>query len=469
MSEQATAPLWSQDAAPPEDQAAGLPARADLVIVGAGFTGLWTAYHYLTLRPDAQVVILEAEHVGFGASGRNGGWASALYPVAASALARRYGAPAARAMGAHLRASVDAIGEICRVEGIDCDYVKAGTISLTRSPAQVQRARADIASHQRWGGRSLWLDRGEARSRINATDVLGASFDPDCARIHPRRLVDGLARVVRGRGAQIIERARVADASPGRVFLADGASIRARQIVRATEAWTARLPSLRRRIAPVYSLMVATEPLPASLWESIGLADRETFSDHRHVIVYGQRTPDDRIAFGGRGAPYHFGSAISSAFDHDQRVFAALRDTVRSLLPQLDAVTFTHAWGGPLGIARDWHPSVGYDAEAGVGWAGGYVGDGVAASQLAGATMADLLTGAHTQRTALPWTGHRSPPWELEPLRWAGINAGLTLAEWADREEQRTGRPARLGALLSALTGHLADPITAHPGMTKSP
>ncbi|WP_370892760.1 NAD(P)/FAD-dependent oxidoreductase [Janibacter sp. GXQ6167] len=454
MDGQATAPLWSDDAAPAGDEVDALPRRADLVIVGAGFTGLWTAYHYLRRRPDAHVVILEAERVGFGASGRNGGWASALYPVGASVLARRYGAPAARAMGTHLRASVDAIGEIARAEGIECDYIKGGTISLARSPAQVARARDEVASHQAWGGRSIWFDREAAQARIQASRVLGASFDPDCARLHPRRLVDGLARVVRARGGQIIEGTPVAGASPGTVVVAGGHTIRARQIVRATEAWTARLPSLRRRIAPVYSLMVATEPLAPALWEEIGLAKRETFSDHRHVIIYGQRTPDDRIAFGGRGAPYHPFSGISPAFDHDPRVFAALRATLRSLLPQLASVAFTHAWGGPLGIARDWHPSVGYDSGAGVGWAGGYVGDGVAASQLAGRTLADLLVGEPSERTELPWIGHHSPSWEPEPLRWAGINLGLKAAEWADREEERTGKPALLGRALGALTGH---------------
>jgi len=225
-------------------------------------------------------------------------------------------------------------------------------------------------------------------------------------------------------------------------------------VVLATEGWTPRLAGHERAIAPVYSLMVATEPLTEEQWARVGLAEREVFSDHGHVVIYGQRTHDDRIAFGGRGAPYHWGSSIRPEFDHDERVFTALHDTLTGLLPQLGGVRFTHAWGGPLGIARDWHPAVTYDRTTRTGRAGGYVGDGVAATNLAGRTLADLVLDRHTARTELPWVGHRSPRWEREPLRWLGINAGLRLADLAEREEARTARPARLGSLLDRLTSH---------------
>jgi glycine/D-amino acid oxidase-like deaminating enzyme len=207
-------------------------------------------------------------------------------------------------------------------------------------------------------------------------------------------------------------------------------------------------------VAPVYSLVVATAPLPPSMWDQIGLADAETFSEHRHVIVYGQRSMDDRIVFGGRGAPYHYGSGIKAGFDSDATVFTTLRQSLTQLIPATEGVEFTHAWGGPLGIARDWHPSVGYDRATGVGHAGGYVGDGVALSNLAGRTLADLVTTRESALTHLPWVQHRSRRWEPEPLRWLGVNAGLQLATLADREEHLTGRPALLGGVLSALTSH---------------
>ena len=447
-------PLWWDGIPTPSPYAGELPPDVDVVIVGGGFSGLWTAYYLLGLRPDARVLVLEAEHAGFGASGRNGGWVSGLWPVPMSKVAGEHGRSAALALGAALRDTVDEVGRVCDQEGIDADFVKGGTVSLARGPAQVHRARAHFRAQAGWRDGTVWLSGPQARDRFAARGVGGATYNPSCARVHPRLLVDGLAGAVRSRGATIAEGGRVSSVRPGQVQLASGPTITARTVIRATEAWTARLPALRRRIAPVYSLMVATEPLSQELWATIGLREMETFNDYRHVIIYGQRTADDRLAFGGRGAPYHPGSGIEPSFDTDEGVFARLRATLRDLLPQIGNVPFTHAWGGPLGITRDWHPSVGLDVGTGVGWAGGYVGDGVAASNLAGRTLADLVCGIRSPLTALPWVGHRSPAWEPEPLRWLGINAALRLAGAADHEEALTGRPALLGHALDVLTAH---------------
>ncbi|GAA4108407.1 FAD-dependent oxidoreductase [Knoellia locipacati] len=458
-----TDPLW-WDPATPRSYAAqqdpllahvsGVPTSADVVIVGAGFTGLWTAHYLLSAAPSLDVVVLEAEHVGFGASGRNGGWVSALWPVGPETLARRSGRTATLAMLAALRDTVDEVGRAADSLGIDCGFRKGGALVLARTAAQARRARAEVMLSQEWGTGTRWLGAAETREHLAATQLHGATFNPHCARVHPRRLVDGLARGVTRQGARIHQGVRVARIEPGRVTTTQGQVVEARHVLRGTEAWTAALPTERRTVAPVYSLVVATEPLSAPMWDAIGLRDGEVFSEHRHVITYGQRTVDGRLVFGGRGAPYHFGSRITPAQDHDDRVFTGLRHALRDLLPQLGDVGFTHAWGGPLGIARDWHPSVGYDAGTGLGWAGGYVGDGVAATNLAGRTLTDLVLGRRTPLTELPWVGHRSPRWEPEPLRWLGINAGLLLANAADREESITRRPAVLGRALSALTGH---------------
>jgi glycine/D-amino acid oxidase-like deaminating enzyme len=224
-------------------------------------------------------------------------------------------------------------------------------------------------------------------------------------------------------------------------------------VIRATEAWTAALPGHERDVVPVYSLMIATEPLPADVWDGVGLAGGETFSDGRHLIIYGQRTADDRLAFGGRGAPYHWGSAIRSSFEREPRVFGLLRRTVGDLFPGLRQARITHAWGGPLGIPRDWHASVGYDPRTGCGWAGGYVGDGVGTSNLAGRTLADLVLGRSTGLTALPWVNHRSPRWEPEPLRWLGANAALRAMTLADREESLSGRSSLAAGVMTRLLG----------------
>jgi len=445
------APLWWDTAGTAPSYTGEIPQTVDVLIAGAGFTGLWTAYYLLEHRPDLSVLILEAEHVGFGASGRNGGWVSSFWPVEPDRIAASHGRDATMDFIAAVRETIDEVGAVCGAEEIDAGFVKGGALSLVRSPAQQVRAREEVGHGQQWGLDTRWLDRDEVRERLHGQDVLGATFNPHCARVHPRRLVNGLAAAVHRRGGMIRERTPVARLTRKVVVLGDGRRISAKHVLRATEAWTSHLPGQERDIAPVYSLMLATAPLTAEQWATIGLAEREVWGDHGHVVIYGQRTVDDRMAFGGRGAPYHFGSAIRPEFDQDQRVFDDLARVLRTILPQLEEVPITHTWGGPLGIARDWHPSVGY--ADGFGWAGGYVGDGVAATNLAGRTLADLVLDRRTALTRLPWVGHRSPRWEPEPLRWLGVNAGLRLAHLADAEEARTGSPAKLGSVVDRLTG----------------
>ena len=283
---------------------------------------------------------------------------------------------------------------------------------------------------------------------LAATRVRGATYTPDCAAIHPARLVRGLAEAVVRRGVTLYEQTPATAITPGAVVTGRG-TLRAERVIRATEGYTRSLDGQRRQIVPVYSLIIATEPLPADVWEQIGLRRRETFSDHRHLIIYGQRTADDRFVFGGRGAPYHFGSRIRTSYDRVPRVFDDLRETLVDLFPMVTDAAITHRWGGALGIARDWTASVGLDRATGLGWAGGYVGDGVGTTNLAGRTLADLVLDHDTELTRLPWVGHRSRPWEPEPLRWLGINAGLRAMTWADQEEARTGRESRIARLVA--------------------
>ncbi|GAA2609774.1 FAD-dependent oxidoreductase [Dactylosporangium fulvum] len=441
-------------ALPPVEPRAALPGDvdADVAIVGAGYTGLWTAYYLIRADPSLRIVVVEAETAGFGASGRNGGWCSALFPKSVAALARTYGRDRALALNAAMESTVDEVGRVAAEEGIDCDYAKGGTVVLARNPVQLERARHEAASAAEFGIRLDLLSAAEATERVGAAGVVGGTYTPHCAAIQPAKLVRGLADTCERRGIRIYERTPARAVTEGRVETPHG-TVRAPIVVRATEGFTPRLPGLRRAMVPVYSLMVATEPLPASFWSSAGLARRETFSDHRYLIIYGQRTADDRLAFGGRGAPYHYGSAIEPSFDREPRVFAELRRVLVELFPALVDAEITHTWGGPLGIARDWMASVGLDPASGLGWAGGYVGDGVGTSNLAGRTLADLIRGVSSELTALPWVGHRSPRWEPEPLRWLGVNASLRLMTGADAAELRTGRPSRRAALMSRVLG----------------
>ena len=461
----------------------------DVAIVGAGYTGLWTALALAGADPSLRVAVLEREVAGFGASGRNGGWCSALFATSFERLCRDHGAGAAAAMAASVRDAVGEVGRVAAEEGIDCHYAKGGTVVLARSAAQLARIKAQVAAAGRpqgpvgrgagggvsgggaggagegvsgggggvgvsgAGGEGLrLLSASEAAGLVGATGVLGGTYTPHCAAIHPARLVRGIAERVEARGVRIFEGTPVLSIGEGWCATPAG-RVRAEVVVRATEGYTARLAGLRRRLAPVYSLMIATEPLPAEMFDEIGLRRRETFADARHLVIYGQRTADDRIAFGGRGAPYHFASATRPSFDRDTATHDAVHATLVELFPVLAGVRVTHRWGGPLGVARDWFPSVGYDRAARCAWAGGYVGDGVAVSNLAGRTLADLILGRDTELTRLPWVGHRSPSWEPEPLRWLGINAGLAAMSWADRTEDRTGRPSRVAAAMDRLLG----------------
>ena len=426
--------------------------QVDVCIVGAGFTGLWTAHSLALADPALRIAVVEREVAGFGASGRNGGWCSALFATSDAALARLHGLEAMRAMRTAMQETIGVVGETAASEGIECHFAKGGSVDLVRSEAQRVRALAavDDARELGFGEDDVrWLGPDEARELIGADGILGATFTPHCAALQPALLARGLADAVERRGVQLYEHTEVLDIVPGSgasgpSVVTSGGTVDADVVVRATEAWTPSLPGFHRDIVPVYSLMVATEPLDDAFWSSAGLESRATFADHRHMIIYGQRTADGRIAFGGRGAPYHFGSAVRSRYDTKPAVHALLRRTLTELFPELESTRFTHAWGGPLGIPRDWHSSVGLDRGSGLAWAGGYVGDGVATTNLAGRTLADLITGADSELVALPWVDHRSPRWEPEPLRWLGVNAGLWAMKLADRSEARRGRPSRV-------------------------
>ena len=444
--------LWLDQAPPRERDPLPGDREYDVVVVGAGFTGLWTAY-YLATSSDARIAVVDAHHVGFGASGRNGGWCSALFPASLGSLAALPGSSrdAALAQHAAMRASVAEVGAAAAVEGIDCDFAHGGTIVLARSATQWQRAQEEYDDARAWGRDDLsLLDRGQADEVVRATGTVGATYTPDCAAIHPARLVHGLAAACERNGVTIYDRTRVTAIERGRVRTCRG-TLTAPHVVRATEGYTPTLAGERRTVAPVYSLVIATEPLPAAVWEQIGLRRRETFSDHRHLIIYGQRTADDRLVFGGRGAPYHFGSRVRPDFDRVPRVFAKLRETLVDLFPAVADADITHRWGGALGVPRDWCASVGLDRASGVAWAGGYVGDGVSTTNLAGRTLRDLILGRDTELTRLPWVDHRSRKWEPEPLRWLGINAGLRAMTLADAEERTTRRPSTVARVMAPL------------------
>jgi glycine/D-amino acid oxidase-like deaminating enzyme len=351
-------------------------------------------------------------------------------------------------------ATVDEIGRVVAGEGIEAGFRKGGSFCCATKDAHVTSLQAEAEWYASWGfGEQFrWLEKGAADAHIRVQGGRGALYTTECAAVDPARLARGLAEAVEGRGVTIFERTPVVSFEKGRVVTRCG-TVRTGVVVLATEGYTAGAPDHHRDVLPMYSLMIATEPLPDSVWEEIGWQNRETFNDGRHLIIYASRTPDGRIAFGGRGAPYHFGSALSDRFEREAGVFVALRRSLVELFPAVREAQITHTWGGPIGIPRDWYTAVRYDRATGLAWAGGYVGDGVSTANLAGRTLTDLILSRDSDLVHLPWVQHASRPWEPEPFRWLACNLAVQMMGSADAAEERSGRPARRADLVTRIIG----------------
>ena len=429
---------------------------ADVCIVGAGYTGLWTAYYLKQLDPALRITVLEARFAGFGASGRNGGWLSGLPPGNREVLAAEHGRDAVLAWQRALNDAVDEVIAVAAREGIDADIVKGGNLEVARTPAQARRLRAEVDEEHRWGVADMrLLTAAEATARIAVDRTVLGAFTPHCARVQPAKLVRGLADAVQRLGVVIYEQTPVTAIEPGRARSAHGV-VRAPVVLRATEGFTARMAGLRRRWLPMNSAMIATEPLPDRTWEAIGWAGCETLGDLAHGFFYAQRTADGRIALGGRAVPYRYASRTDRDGALGQATVEYLTGVLTAALPQTRGVPIARGWCGVLAVPRDWTATVCFDPASGLGEAGGYVGHGVTAANLAGRTLADLVLKRSTALTALPWVGHRSRSWEPEPLRWLGVRGLYTAYKLADRHEAG-------GRATTSPIAALADRITGRP------
>jgi len=430
--------LWWSDISRPEFSPGDIDRRWDVVIVGGGFSGLWSAHHLITRDSSLKIAVVEKDQVGAGASGRNGGWASALYPASDETLLTRCSQSQVDQLHTLLKASIDEIGEFIEKSQIDCGFRKGGTLMVARNAGQLRRLENE--------GKGSMLSQKETRARISMSGAVGSSFTPDCAALNPAALVVGLAKSLEARGVAIFENS-FADISRKRKVSVNGHSIKAKFIVRAIEAYHEKT----RDQIPIYSLMIATEPLPEEVFDVIGIRNRETFAEAAHLVTYAQRTADNRLAIGGRGAPYTWGSQRNERSESHERDHERLRMMAREWFPILKDFEFTHAWGGAVGVTRDWAPYV--RTRRGFGEMGGYAGDGVTLSYLAAAAMADLITKEKSVRTSLPFVHWRNPRWEREPLRWLAVNGAIKLSALADKEERITHRPSRIMKLLAPLTG----------------
>jgi glycine/D-amino acid oxidase-like deaminating enzyme len=401
----------------------------DVAIIGAGYTGLWTAYYLKRQAPDLNIVILEAQTAGFGASGRNGGWLMGNLlgedrMLAASSPEQR------RASYDLLHGIPDEVKNVIDREDIDCDYRKGGALyCAARYPEQEASLRQYLDKLYSQGlneGDYRWLSPEQLAQQIRVAKPYGAIYAPHVATLHPAKLVRGLARAVERLGVRIYENSPVNHWQSGSLRTAR-ASVRSRWVVPAVEGYSVTLPPLGRYQLPVQSLIVATEPLSAATWDEIGLSHGQAFSESSRQVTYGQRTADNRLIFGARGG-YRFAGKLRHDFDLTRSEIELRQYLFGELFPQLRNVQITHGWGGNLGMSRHFKPHMLCDQASGIALSGGYGGEGVGASNLGGRTLADLILQRDTERVRQPWVVPRGgldalKAWEPEPCRWLGYNA----------------------------------------------
>jgi glycine/D-amino acid oxidase-like deaminating enzyme len=428
---------------------------ADVAIIGAGYTGLWTAYYLKQANPGLDVLVIEKDFAGYGASGRNGGWLTGGFAWTHRRYVQSTSEQAVRAMVEAMNGTVDEVIRVAEAESIDADIRRTQELMIATNPAQLSRLKAEVAHRRHWGeqDRVSEITAADVAHRIHIPGAVGAMMVTNVARVQPAKLVRGLAAVVERMGVRIAEGTTVSAYSKGQMAT-DHGTVRAPIILRCTEGFTAGIEGMKRDWLPLNSAQIATEPLSAEVWSKIGWQGNEIVGDFANAYCYCQRTREGRITVGARGVPYRFGSSLDANGAPDGEAIRRLTAILHRHFPATRSARIDHAWCGVLGVPRDWCATVGLDPATGLGWAGGYVGVGVSTSNLAGRTLADLALGRDTDLTHLPWVNRRVRPWEPEPFRWLGVHGMYALLNAADRRETRPGAgPSRLAALGNRLTG----------------
>ncbi len=431
----------------------------DVAILGAGYTGLWTAYYLAQRDPSLTIAVLESEIAGYGASGRNGAWCTSGFAAGPATLTKNYGLAASRAVHLAMVDTVDEIGRVCERESIDAQFQRDGQFFAAIGKQQLPALAHIEQEYTQLGFPEFQrrLDASEAKAFLNIDGIVGALHNEATAAIHPGRLVRGLARnVEQHRNVTIYEDTPVTSVEAGArpVLRTARGDVRANVVVLAGEAYMAQLKAVGRQVLPLYSLIVMTEPLSDSQIADINWTHRAVAASQALTVDYLSRTQDGRILFGGRGAPYHWGSSIRPEYDLHAPTHQRLREAVVEWFPQLKGIAFSHAWGGCLGVPRDFMPVMRYDRASGLATARGYTGEGVAATNLSGRVLADLITGTQSDLTDLPMTKHHGRSWEPEPLRFLATRLAQVGAMRIDAKANRTGKPPTGRTLTERLISH---------------
>lgn len=419
--------------------------RADLAVVGAGFTGLWTALLAKQHDPVLDVVVLEAERASWAATGRNGGFCEAsLTHGDANGLARfpeSFGR--LQELGAE---NLDAVQRFVEQHGVDCGWERTGTIAAATRPWQLAELRGEGPPPEGW------LDREALRAEVDSPTYLGGIWDRHgSAMVNPARLAWGIREACLEAGVRIFEHSPVRSMEPGgrRRWGLGGSSraglelatpagrLHAERVALATNAFVPFLRRVRSRIVPVYDYVLVTEPLTTSQMASIGWRHRQGLSDAGNRFHYYRLTQDDRILWGGFDAIYHFGRKVKPAYDQRAATFLLLARHFYETFPQLEDVAFTHRWGGAIDTCGRFCAFFGTAHRGRVAYAAGYTGLGVGASRFGAQVMLDLLSGRTTERTELELVRTRPVPFPPEPLAWAVIQATRWSLAHADEHEGR--------------------------------
>ena len=452
LADSAPAPFWLDQPGVPDPRPpfTGL-ASADLVIVGAGFTGLWAAIQAKEDDPSANVVVLDSGRVGIGASGRNGGFVSASLTHGLANGLTHFPDEIHQLLTLGQQNFDGLFADLDRF-GIDAHAEHTGELTFATAPWQVPDLAAAAELSARFGVQAELLDADAARAAVHSPTYHGAVWVHDgVALVDPARLVWGLRAAAESLGVRIYEHTPVlgldrerSPAGAAMVVRAPHATVRARQVVLATNAFPGLVPAIRARVVPVWDYVLMTEPLSPAQLDSIGWQGRQGLADAANQFHYYRRTADDRILWGGYDAVYYRGNGVGAELAQRPETHQLLAGQFFETFPQLEGLRFTHRWGGPIATTTRFTLTAGTAHRGRVAYAVGYTGLGVGASRFGARVALDLLSGQPTERTRLRFVQRKPLPFPPEPIRSIGINLTRRAIASSDRHEGRRGPWLRL-------------------------